>query len=101
MRLTKLEVFDFGLSKVPDSLSKEDFVNENASKNGHSRNFSCVGTAYYVAPEVLEKKGYNEEIDWWSLGIVCCEYLTGYHPFQSHAHHVSFHLFLLHIHSKH
>ena len=45
-----IKLSDFGLSKVPDSLSKEDFVNENASKNGHSRNFSCVGTAYYVAP---------------------------------------------------
>ena len=42
---------------------------------------------------MLLRRPHTEAIDWWSLGIVCCECLTGCHPFQGHSHHVSFHLF--------
>ena len=49
----------------------------------HNKNYSCVGTAYYVAPEVLKKTGYGPEIDWWSAGIIFYEMLVGYAPFCS------------------
>ena len=49
----------------------------------HQKNFSCVGTAYYVAPEVLKKTGYSEDIDWWSVGVIFFEMLVGYAPFCS------------------
>ncbi len=47
----------------------------------HKKLYSCVGTAYYVAPEVLIKKGYSQEIDWWSVGVIFFEMLIGYAPF--------------------
>ena len=88
-----IKLSDFGLAKISDKLyEKEDekyknfLKNKKSEKNDkmtHNKNFSCVGTAYYVAPEVLNKKGYEEDIDWWSVGIIFYEMLMGYAPFCS------------------
>ena len=88
-----IKLSDFGLAKISDKLyEKEDekyknfLQNKNSEKNHkmtHNKNFSCVGTAYYVAPEVLKKKGYDKDIDWWSVGIIFFEMLVGYAPFCS------------------
>ena len=88
-----IKLSDFGLAKISDKLyEKEDekyknfLNNKNKEKNNrmtHNKNFSCVGTAYYVAPEVLKKKGYDKDIDWWSVGIIFFEMLVGYAPFCS------------------
>eukprot|EP00241_Pyramimonas_parkeae_P001082 CAMPEP_0114252586 /NCGR_PEP_ID=MMETSP0058-20121206/15917_1 /TAXON_ID=36894 /ORGANISM="Pyramimonas parkeae, CCMP726" /LENGTH=537 /DNA_ID=CAMNT_0001366533 /DNA_START=148 /DNA_END=1761 /DNA_ORIENTATION=- len=45
--------------------------------------FSTVGTPDYIAPEVLLKKGYGMECDWWSVGAIMFEMLVGYPPFCS------------------
>ncbi|XP_024520500.1 serine/threonine-protein kinase tricorner isoform X2 [Selaginella moellendorffii] len=52
-------------------------------KNRRMLAFSTVGTPDYIAPEVLLKKGYGMDCDWWSLGAIMFEMLVGYPPFYS------------------
>lgn len=40
-----------------------------------------MGTVDYIAPEVLEKRGYDQCVDWWSLGTILFEMLVGFPPF--------------------
>ncbi|KAF5379912.1 hypothetical protein D9757_007183 [Collybiopsis confluens] len=42
---------------------------------------SVAGSMAYMAPEVLGRKGYSWQIDWWSLGITAYELLFNKRPF--------------------
>jgi len=64
-----IKVTDFGLSK------------QNILDN-HSTNSFC-GTPEYLAPEIVENKGHGKAVDWWSLGAIIFEMLTGVPPFSS------------------
>ncbi|KAG0198195.1 hypothetical protein BGX28_008344, partial [Mortierella sp. GBA30] len=51
--------------------------------DGIRRAFSIVGSADYMAPEILANKGYDYGVDYWSLGCILFEFLCGYSPFQA------------------
>jgi len=42
-----------------------------------------VGTPDYLAPELLLGTGHGPEVDWWSLGAIVFELITGVPPFNA------------------
>lgn len=61
---------DFGLSK------------EGVSDPSTGATSFC-GTPEYIAPEVLQRLGHGRAVDWWSLGALLFEMITGLPPFYS------------------
>eukprot|EP01065_Artemidia_motanka_P013749 TRINITY_DN17705_c1_g2_i1.p1 TRINITY_DN17705_c1_g2~~TRINITY_DN17705_c1_g2_i1.p1 ORF type:complete len:625 (+),score=167.48 TRINITY_DN17705_c1_g2_i1:172-2046(+) len=49
------------------------------TKQGFS---SFVGTAEYIAPEIIQDSGHNYGVDWWGFGILIYEMLFGTTPFR-------------------
>jgi len=59
-------ITDFGLSKEIET-----------TEGTHT----FCGTPEYLAPEVLKGQGHGTAVDWWSLGTLLFEMLTGLPPF--------------------
>lgn len=65
-----VKLTDFGLSK------------EGVSDHSTGANSFC-GTPEYIAPEVLLRQGHGRAVDWWSLGALLFEMISGLPPFYS------------------
>ena len=77
---------DFGLSSVGalEETRREPTTTATATNETTSTNdkpVRVVGTPDYLAPEMLLGTGHGPEVDWWALGIMLYEFLTGCPPF--------------------
>ena len=63
-----IKISDFGLSKILE--------------NPKDKAYTLCGTTKYLAPEILKNRGYDKSVDWWSLGCIYYEMLTGKIPFK-------------------
>ena len=66
-----LKMIDFGIAKV-----LKDYTS------------TIIGTPHYIAPEILQGKGYSLSCDFWSLGICMFEIFYGIYPFGNYANEV-------------
>ncbi|KAF8763426.1 Ribosomal protein S6 kinase beta-1 like protein [Argiope bruennichi] len=63
-----VKLTDFGLCK-------------ESIRDGSITHTFC-GTIEYMAPEILTQSGHGKAVDWWSLGALMYDMLTGCPPFQ-------------------
>ncbi|KAK9085925.1 hypothetical protein Sjap_026336 [Stephania japonica] len=67
----QLKVSDFGLSALPQQVREDGLL------------YTTCGTPNYVAPEVVNNKGYDgAKADLWSCGVILFVLMAGYLPFE-------------------
>lgn len=71
-----LKLTDFGFAKF--LTNKED------------KTYTACGTPQYMAPEVIRKKGHGLAVDWWAIGVLIYELVSGNAPFAGDTQEVVF-----------
>lgn len=62
-----LKIIDFGISR-------------KIEKDEDAKTFA--GTQDQMSPEMINRNGYDKNVDWWAVGIMMYEMLIGCNPFR-------------------
>ncbi len=63
-----IKLTDFGLAKE---------LKDEIHKQNKTKTTTFCGTPEYLAPEIIRGEKYDESVDYWSLGILLYEMITG------------------------
>merc|ERR1712232_1549977 len=75
----------------PENLLMNDLGHVKLTDMGLSKfvigkTYTTCGTPDYFAPELLASTGHTNAVDWWTLGVLIFEMMTGHPPFESESH---------------
>lgn len=82
-------VFFLFVERTPSTLNSMTIVNSEPVLPYRTNSF--VGTEEYIAPEVVNGVSQSSAVDWWTLGILIYEMLTGTTPFKGNVADETFH----------
>lgn len=67
-------VADFGLARVMlEKQISRKHSGPNARRPERKKRYTVVGNPYWMAPEMMTHKKYDERVDIFSYGIILCE----------------------------
>ncbi|XP_033924841.1 LIM domain kinase 1 isoform X1 [Melopsittacus undulatus] len=66
-------VADFGLARLMVDEKNQPEHLKNLKKPDRKKRYTVVGNPYWMAPEMINGRSYDEKVDIFSFGIVLCE----------------------------
>lgn len=89
MLLGKMSSEDLRLEAHGNKLKlKQNFdniQNKNIVEKVQAKPRKVLGTPDYIAPEVILGHNVTKAVDWWAVGIIAFEFLTGFLPFNDNS----------------
>ncbi|KAH7713938.1 AGC/PDK1 protein kinase [Aphelenchoides avenae] len=76
-------VSDFGSAKIIGLEGDEPDINPSEAAERNVSRSSFVGTAQYISPEVLKSEPVGPECDYWALGAIIFQMISGQPPFRA------------------
>ena len=53
------------------------------AKQTPNKTYTTCGTPDYFAPEIIAHSGHHKGVDWWTLGVLTHELMSGHAPFEA------------------
>lgn len=74
-----LKLADFGLAKKLNTSVEQAGGGQGGAGEGVGRGRlnTMIGTMAFSAPEMFLEQDYGKSVDWWALGLLLCEMITG------------------------